>query len=78
MRPDHRSLCAPAPEELCSSAPLYGFCRCFLCGHKSGIPLPLAAGQRNWIECERCGLDNEIPGAPDAAVIAGRVPTRFF
>ncbi len=59
--------------------PALGRCRCFLCGHESSIPLPLAEGQPNWIECERCGLDNEIPaGVALSPLIRGRVPTRFF
>jgi hypothetical protein len=79
MRLDRPLSCAPdAPAVRASLPPLFGFCRCFLCGHESGIPLPLAADQRNSIECEWCGLDNEIRGAPEEAVIAGRVPTRFF
>jgi hypothetical protein len=50
-----------------------------LCGHESGIPLPLSVDQPNWIECEYCGLDNEIPAGPGAqAVVVGSVPTRFF
>jgi hypothetical protein len=80
MRLDHGSSCAPDAGCVRSSLPpLFGFCRCFLCGHESGIPLPLAKDQRNWIECEWCGLDNEIPaGTVGEPVVAGSVPTRFF
>ena len=80
MRLDPVPSCAPRLGCVFSpSVPLFGRRRCFLCGHESGIPLPLAADQPNWIECEECGLDNEIPaGTPKAPVITGRVPTRFF
>ncbi len=61
------------------SMPALNYCRCFLCEHESGIPLPLSKDQPNWIECERCGIDNEIPAdAPDRFILTGRVPTRFF
>jgi hypothetical protein len=79
MRLDRGPSCAPTVERVCTSLPsLYGHCRCFLCGHESGIPLPLATNQSNWIECEGCGLDNEIPGAPAGPVVAGSVPSRVF
>jgi hypothetical protein len=56
-----------------------GRCRCFLCGHESVIPLPLSPDQAHWIECEWCGLDNEIPeGTPAGPLVAGRVPTQLF
>jgi hypothetical protein len=62
-----------------SCLPVHGWCRCFLCGHESAIHLPLAWDQPNWIECERCELDNEIPaGTILEGVILGRVPTRVF
>lgn len=62
-----------------SLLPLFGWCRCFLCGHESVIPLPLSKDQPNWIECEWCELDNEIPaGALADPVVLGRVPERIF
>ena len=62
-----------------SPLPVLGWCRCFLCGHLSAIHLPLARDQANWIECEYCGLDNEIPqGTREVPVVDGRVPTRLF
>jgi len=54
------------------------WCRCFLCKELSAIPLPLTPGQPNWIECEYCGLDNEIPEGTAGRTLAGQVPTRFF
>jgi hypothetical protein len=58
---------------------VHGFCRCFLCGHESRLLLPLDPDQPNWIECEWCGLDNEIPeGVRAEPVVVGRVPTRIF
>ena len=80
MRLDRSPPCAPDVWRIrCSLPPRFGFCRCFLCGHESGLPLPLDIDQTNWIECEECGLDNEIPpGGFDGPVVVGRVPTRIF
>lgn len=59
--------------------PVLGKCRCFLCSHESDILMPLSPDQRNWIECEHCEIDNEIPiGTPFTPVIQGQIPTSFF
>jgi len=80
MRLEHVS--PTEPSSVCVSLcplPVQGWCRCFFCGHESAIPLPLSADQPNWIECEWCELDNEIPaGACVDPVVCGRVPTRIF
>src|SRR5688500_8726771 len=48
-----------------ASLPALWWCRCFLCACESGVPVPLPADQTTWVECEGCGLDNEIPkGTP--------------
>jgi hypothetical protein len=80
MRLEQRPMCAPVAARFGHSLPpLFGHCRCFLCGYESGLPLPLSDDQPNWIECEVCGLDNELPPGPlPEAVATGRVPTRFF
>jgi hypothetical protein len=62
-----------------SNLPVLGFCRCFLCGHDSRLLLPLDIDQTNWVECEECGLDNEVPaGTLAGPLVVGRVPTRLF
>lgn len=59
--------------------PALGRVICFLCEHASSIPLRLPPGRPSWVECEHCGLDNEIPaGTPLSPAIRGLVPTRFF
>jgi hypothetical protein len=69
LRPVKQSL-LPRPTQ---------WCRCFFCKYPSSVPLPLTTDQSNWIECEYCGLDNEIPASEAATrLIEGRVPTRFF
>ena len=80
MRLDHGRLRAPVVQRVRPSLfPVYGWCRCFLCGHESAIPLPLSQDQPNWIECEWCELDNEIPAGVQAEpVVLGCVPSRVF
>ena len=52
---------------------------CFLCKHASSIPLRLPLGRPSWVECEHCGLDNEIPAdTPLSPAVRGQVPTHFF
>ncbi len=69
----------PRPEETCLLPDPTQWRRCFVCKYPSPVPLPLSADQPNWVECEHCGLDNEIPAWDvSGRLIQGRVPTRFF
>ena len=74
-----RSATRVADPRTSRALPALGRVVCFICGHASGIPLPLPPGRPSWVECEYCGLDNEIPaGTPLSAEVQGQIPTRFF
>jgi hypothetical protein len=76
-RADHAH--SPRPTTTSPLPPPTQWCRCFVCKHPTPIPLPLSADQPNWVECDHCGLDNEIPAwNVEGRLIEGRVPTRFF
>lgn len=76
---DTRRRISQSPPRTVTVLPVLGKCRCFLCKHESDILMPFSPNQSNWIECEYCEVDNEIPlGTPVAPLIFGKIPTRFF